>query len=57
MDLKEIEWADGDYNMAQDMDLWSCSCEQGNEPSGSIKILSIYSVTERLMAVEEGSTP
>jgi hypothetical protein len=21
MDLKEIEWADGDYNMAQDMDL------------------------------------
>jgi hypothetical protein len=38
MDLEEICWGDVDWiDVAQDQGLVESSCEDGNEPSGSIK--------------------
>jgi hypothetical protein len=38
VDLREIGWGGMDWiDLAQDRDQWEGSCEQGNEPSGSIK--------------------
>jgi hypothetical protein len=38
MDLREIGWDGMNWiDLAQDRDQWRGSCEQGNEPSGSIK--------------------
>jgi hypothetical protein len=38
IDLREIGWDGMDWiDLAQDRDQFEGSCEQGNEPSGSIK--------------------
>jgi hypothetical protein len=42
MDLRNIGWYGVDWvNLAQDRDQWDGSCEHGDEPSGSLKLLGI----------------
>jgi hypothetical protein len=42
MDLGETGWDGRDWiELAQDRDQY-CSCEHGNEPSGSLKLLGIF---------------
>jgi hypothetical protein len=52
--LSVVDWID----LAQDKYSWKSSCERGNEPSGSIKMLGNYRVAAQLVAsrVVLGST-
>jgi hypothetical protein len=43
MDLREIGWDGIDWiELAQDRDQLEGSCEHGDEPSGSLKLLGIF---------------
>jgi hypothetical protein len=43
MDLGEIGWDGGDWiELAQDKGPVEGSCEHGNEPSGSLKLLGVF---------------
>jgi hypothetical protein len=37
MDLRVIRWGGMDWNDLEDIDQWWALCENGKEPSGSIK--------------------
>jgi hypothetical protein len=40
IDLREKQWDGMDYiDLAEDRDQWRGSCEHGDEPSGSLKML------------------
>jgi hypothetical protein len=42
MDLRETGWDGVDWiELAQDRDHWRPSCEHGDEPSGSLKLLGV----------------
>jgi hypothetical protein len=43
LDLREIGWDGMDWiELAQDRDQWRGSCEHGDEPSGSLKLLGFF---------------
>jgi hypothetical protein len=58
MDLREIGWDGMDWiDLAQGRDQWEGSCEDGNEPSGSIKCWEFLEWLHNWQLLKKGSAP